>query len=81
MSRLAEQDVRTAWQCASLLLDYPDPGLLESLPLLDRVVDGLPRAVAEPLRRTVTALSGLDLSELECAYVETFDSTRRTACS
>ena len=33
--------------------------------------------MADPLRRTVTALTGLDLPELECAYVETFDSTRR----
>jgi len=77
VSRLREEEVRTAWQCASLLLDYPDPGLLEVLPLLDRVVDGLPGPVADPLRRTVTALRCLDLHELESAYVETFDTTRR----
>ena len=79
MSRPAEQDVRTAWQCASLLLDYPDPGLLEVLPLLDRVTLGLPHQMADPLRHTVTALRSFDLDELETLYVATFDTTRRNS--
>ena len=79
MSRLTDSDLATAWQSASLLLDYPDPGLVEVLTLLDRVAAGLPREVAEPLRRTTTALGTADLHELECSYVETFDTTRRNS--
>jgi nitrate reductase molybdenum cofactor assembly chaperone NarJ/NarW len=79
VSRLTDSDLSATWQSASLLLDYPDAGLVETLPLLDRVVAGLPREVGDPLRRTTTALSAADLPELECAYVETFDTTRRNS--
>ena len=79
MSALREDEVRAAWQAASLLLDYPDPGLLEVLPLLDRVAAGLPGTVGAPLRRTAAALAADDLTELERGYVETFDSTRRNS--
>jgi nitrate reductase delta subunit len=79
MSRLSDSELTAAWQSASLLLDYPDDRLLERLPLLDRVAAGLPREVGGPLRRTTTALVAADLHELECAYVETFDTTRRNS--
>jgi nitrate reductase delta subunit len=78
-SRLGTGEQRAAWQSASLLLDYPDAGLVERLPMLARVADGLPPAVGAPLRRTVSALAARDLRDLETAYVETFDDTRRNS--
>jgi nitrate reductase molybdenum cofactor assembly chaperone NarJ/NarW len=79
VSRLTDSELGAAWQCASLLLDYPDPGLVEVLPLLERVAAGLPLTVGEPLGRTITDLASAELSDLERAYVETFDSTRRNS--
>ena len=79
MSRVSPGDQRTAWQSSSLLLDYPDVRLLDRLPLLARVADGLPPPVGAPLRRTVSALAARDLRDLESTYVETFDDTRRNS--
>ena len=77
MTRLTDDQLTVAWQAASLLLDYPEPGLLDRLELLDRAAGGLPRAVGEPFGRTVAALSAAGLDELERDYVETFDQTKR----
>ena len=68
---------RTAWQCASLLLDYPDGGLADRLPAIRSAAAGLPDRLAVPLLRFVDHLVGSDLAELQAAYVDTFDDRRR----
>jgi nitrate reductase delta subunit len=77
MSRPLATELTAAWQCASLLLDYPDQQLLTRLPLLGSVAAGLPERLGEPLRRTVAELDGVPLAQLEREYVETFDATKR----
>jgi nitrate reductase delta subunit len=66
-----------AWQTVSLLLDYPDPLLVERLPVLREVVAGLPVRVGDPLARFLDHVATTELSELQQAYVETFDVTRK----
>ncbi len=77
MTRLSGTELTVAWQCASLLIDYPDPQLLERLDLIDAAATALPAEVGGPLRRTVAELRGAELPELERDYVETFDHTKR----
>ena len=71
------RDAACAWQCASLLLDYPDAELPGRLDLVRRVAAQLPPALGAPLSRTVERLEGVDPFELERDYVETFDQTKR----
>jgi nitrate reductase delta subunit len=77
MSRVTDDELTLTWQAASLLLDYPESALVERLPMLASVASALPPALGAPLARTVTALDGVPVQELEQDYVETFDSTRR----
>jgi nitrate reductase delta subunit len=77
VTRLDHEQLTVTWQCASLLLDYPDRGLVDRLELVDRAAVELPGVVGAPLRRTVAALAHRELAELERAYVETFDQTKR----
>jgi nitrate reductase delta subunit len=77
MSRVTDDELTLTWQAASLLLDYPDPALVDRLPLLGSAAGALPSALGAPLARTVTALDGVPMQELEEDYVETFDGTRR----
>jgi nitrate reductase delta subunit len=77
VTRWTDDELTVARQAASLLLDYPEPTLLERLALLERAARSLPRTLGEPLLGTVAALSGADLDELERDYVETFDQTKR----
>lgn len=79
MSRLDVCGRCATWQSASLLLDYPDARLLERLPLLLQVAADLPPEVSGPLRRTAEELAAHPLRQLEAAYVETFDDTRRNS--
>lgn len=67
----------TAWQAASLLLGYPDAGLLERRPLLRRAVAGLPPQVAGPLARFLGHLDVTPERELTADYVATFDHRKR----
>lgn len=67
-----------AWQCASLLLGYPDERLLADVPVIRRAAEALPPRLGAPLRRTVDHLASEPLEELQSAYVETFDNRRRT---
>lgn len=76
---LVDQHRRIAWQSASLLLDYPDERLLARLDLVHRSCGAVPARVAEPLRATVAELASAPLEELQAAYVETFDTRRRSA--
>ena len=69
---------RLVWQCASLLLAYPDERLASRLD----VVEELRAAVAGPaaglLARTVEALRASDPMRAAADYVETFDMRRRS---
>jgi nitrate reductase molybdenum cofactor assembly chaperone NarJ/NarW len=67
----------TAWQVASLLLAYPDKGLLARGPLLRRAAATLPDAVAAPLGRFLDHLEATPLPELAADYVDTFDHRKR----
>ena len=73
----AERHLRVAWQCASLLLDYPDEELLGRLALVQEAIAELPAGLGEPLRELAAHLAATPLTELQAAYVETFDSRRR----
>lgn len=78
-----EESMRAAWQCASLLLVYPDDETLERLPLVADVAAALPPVVGEPLTRLAGAiLDAADRGEIDALrtqFVDTFDITRRCA--
>ncbi len=76
-STLSPEHQASAWQVVSLLLDYPDETLVERVPMLTEVVDGLPERVRMPLRRFLAHLTDTPLGELQRDYVDTFDVTRR----
>ena len=65
------------WQLVSLLLDYPDERMLERLPTLRSVVDGLPAPQREPLAAYLETVASTPLRELQADYVDTFDVTRK----
>ena len=46
---IREKDLVDTWQVVSLLLDYPDDVLLQRVPMLRGVVEGLPDAQRMPL--------------------------------
>lgn len=65
---------RLRWQCASLLLSYPDEDRFgHAAGLLDHI-DG---AAAQQLSHTLAALRALDTLQAAQDYVETFDLRRR----
>lgn len=76
---LGEAATRTAWQCASLLIGYPDEELLGRLPVLREAAQSLPTPAGAPLLRLIDDLATADPEALRRAYVETFDYTRRCA--
>jgi nitrate reductase delta subunit len=66
------------WQSASLLLGYPDEALLDRLDMIRAAARRLPGRVGEPIERVVVHLEQTPLEQLQSAYVETFDTRRRT---
>ena len=66
-----------ALQAASLVLAYPEPLLLERLPLLRECAAELPRASAEALLAVLDHLEHTDLLEAQRDYVDLFDLRRR----
>ena len=74
---LSSRELTVTWQAASLLLGYPDEELLGRLDLIRAASHELPDRVGKPLRASVTRLEGMQLTELESDYVETFDTRRR----
>jgi nitrate reductase delta subunit len=66
-----------AWQSVSLLLDYPDDGMLERVELIRSASHGLPAAVGNPIRTFLAHLESTPLPDLQADYVETFDTRRR----
>ncbi len=69
--------VRTAWQCISLLLSYPDDSVRDALPAILRASAGLPEAYGAPINRLAAWLESAP--DTDIAYVETFDNTRKCA--
>ena len=69
--------MRTAWQIASLLVDYPTEDLIGRLDLLEQACGALPPRISEPLTALVDHLRATPLDRLQQAYVETFDHTRK----
>ncbi len=66
-----------AYLVISRMLTYPDQGLIDDLPLLRVVVDGLPGGVGTPLRDYLSFLESSTLLELQEHYVSIFDMKRR----
>ena len=65
------------WQCVSLLLEYPEPALVQRLDLLTEVAGELPPAAGEPIGTLIAELGSRELRELQVEYVDTFDVTRK----
>jgi nitrate reductase molybdenum cofactor assembly chaperone NarJ/NarW len=70
-------ELATARQVASLLLGYPDDLLIQRQPLLRAATALLPAQLSGPLGRFLDHLETTPLTELQAAYVETFDLRRR----
>jgi nitrate reductase delta subunit len=66
-----------AARAASLLLRYPDAEILATLPTVVAALDGVPDAVAGPLRHVATHRAGSDAGAVAAEYVELFDFRRR----
>lgn len=65
---------RVAWQCASLLLSYPDA---DRLRVATELIEHAEDAVRQHLRQTLTAITALEPMRAAQLYVETFDLRRR----
>jgi nitrate reductase molybdenum cofactor assembly chaperone NarJ/NarW len=66
-----------AARAASLLLRYPDDTVMAALPTVTAALDGLPTAVADPLRFVAAHRASTGPGQLAGAYVELFDFRRR----
>ena len=77
--RLADANLATAWQVASLLLEYPTDELVCRVPMLREAVAGLPADVGGLLTAYLDVLEETDLGDLQRDYVDTFDVTRKCA--
>lgn len=75
---LGPRDLRTLWQVASLLLEYPDDALVRRAPVLEAALAEV-SGPAEGLRAYLWLLGTTPLGELQRDYVDTFDVTRRCA--
>lgn len=73
----SDAELAVAWQTASLLLGYPDEGLLARRPLLRQAAAALPPSLGEPLGRFLDHLDATPLAQLAADYVATFDHRRR----
>jgi nitrate reductase delta subunit len=74
---LPSDQLTIVWQSISLLLDYPDEGLLARAELLRSASHALPLPIGDSIRGFLDHLETAPLSELQADYVETFDSRRR----
>jgi nitrate reductase delta subunit len=64
---------RLVWQCASLLLAYPDHEHRRRLETVDALLGHITVAVADALAYTLAELRGRDEMAVAAEYVETFD--------
>jgi nitrate reductase delta subunit len=77
--KYSPDEITAAWQCASILLDYPDELLLSRLDLLDEVAASLPAKIGSGLQETIQYLHRPGVGTTQSQYVDTFD-TRRRGC-
>jgi nitrate reductase molybdenum cofactor assembly chaperone NarJ/NarW len=75
--RLTHDELATAWQALSVLLDYPGEELLRHKEVLTAAASGLPLPVQQPMHRFLAGLGPETLGQRQREYVETFDTTRR----
>jgi nitrate reductase delta subunit len=68
---------RQTLAAVSLLVGYPDHELLEQLPVLTRVVAGMPAPSGQALERFLAYLATTPASQAAATYVDTFDLRRR----
>jgi nitrate reductase delta subunit len=69
----------TPWRLLSLLLEYPDEGLLDCADELADAAEGLPASPArESILAYLTRREGLTSSAVQCEYVDTFDFAKRS---
>ncbi|MFV0462090.1 MAG: nitrate reductase molybdenum cofactor assembly chaperone [Nostocoides sp.] len=76
---MSPQALAATWQVTSLLLDYPDGSLPARRDMLQAVIETLPAEPARLLQVALSQLAGTETAQLQRAYVETFDITRRCA--
>jgi nitrate reductase molybdenum cofactor assembly chaperone NarJ/NarW len=74
---LPPEQLTITWQSVSLLLDYPDEELFDQLELIRSASDRLPPGIGDSIRAFVAHVEATPLTELQAAYVETFDNRRR----
>jgi nitrate reductase delta subunit len=74
---LPPDQLTIVWQSVSLLLDYPDEGLLSRVDLLRSASHGLPDEIRDSIGAFLAHLEATPLPELQSDYVETFDTRRR----
>lgn len=74
---LPPDQLTIVWQSVSLLLDYPDEGLLQRVELIRSASYALPSAPGDSIRDFLRHLEVTPLPELQADYVETFDTRRR----
>ena len=74
---LSPEQLTVVWQSASLLLDYPDEGMLARTELVRSASRSVPTAIGDSLRSFLDHLGSTRLPELQADYVETFDTRRR----
>jgi nitrate reductase delta subunit len=74
---LPAEQLTVVWQSVSLLLDYPDEGVLARAALVRTASRGLPTTIGDSLRSFLDHLESTPLPELQADYVETFDTRRR----
>lgn len=74
---LSPQDLATAWQAISLLLDYPDQALLDQCEVMRAECAQLPGQVGVHLLTFLDSLPQQHLAQWQREYVETFDHTRK----
>jgi nitrate reductase delta subunit len=75
---VSDEDRKRVLAAVSLLLGYPDPELLEKLPILRRLAESLPARAGQPLDRLVDHLENSPAGALTAEYVDTFDLRRRS---
>ncbi|GAA4367882.1 nitrate reductase molybdenum cofactor assembly chaperone [Paeniglutamicibacter cryotolerans] len=77
--KYSPDEITAVWQCASVLLDYPDELLLSRLDMLNEVAASLPAKIGTGLLETIEYLRRPTVSATQSEYVDTFD-TRRRGC-
>lgn len=74
---VSETQQRLALQAVSLLLGYPEQGLVDEVAVLESVAAELPDLAAESLRGMCAHLRATSVDDLQAHYTDVFDLRRR----